>query len=222
MIEAILPAPVIAVDTRRDSIDTVLFRAEDDSLGRVAEQRRREFATSRACAHLALTQLGLAPSAVPIGQHCEPRWPSGVVGSITHCSGYRGCAVAHLANTMTIGIDAEPHAALPMGVLNYIVESQERSWLSEHMRYMPEVHWDRLVFSAKESVYKAWFPLTGRSLGFKKVVLTLDSSTETFVARLLIHGPLFGDRRLTGFSGRWFIGGGLVLTAITATDLASS
>jgi 4'-phosphopantetheinyl transferase EntD len=79
---------------------------------------------------------------------------------------------------------------------------------------MPAVHWDRLLFSAKESVYKAWFPLAKRWLGFEDAVVTLDPSAETFAARLLVSGPLLGGRRLTGFSGRWLIRDGLVLTAI--------
>jgi 4'-phosphopantetheinyl transferase EntD len=88
------------------------------------------------------------------------------------------------------------------------------SWLGDQRRNVPGVHWDRLLFSAKESVYKAWFPLAKRWLGFEDAVVTLDTSTETFTARLLVSGALIGGRGLTGFSGRWLIRDGLVLTAI--------
>jgi 4'-phosphopantetheinyl transferase EntD len=76
------------------------------------------------------------------------------------------------------------------------------------------VSWDRLLFSAKESVYKAWFPLAGRWLGFEEAVITIDPAAGVFTARLLVPGPVTGGRPLTGFSGRWTAGHGLVLTAI--------
>ena len=41
-------------------------------------------------------------------------------------------------------------------------------------RAVPLTHWGRLLFSAKEAVYKAWYPLTGRWLGFEEARLTID------------------------------------------------
>ncbi len=222
MIEAILPDVVVAVDTREDSVDTVLFPAEEASVGQAVEKRRREFTTARACVREALSQLGLRPSAVPNGARGEPQWPTGVVGSITHCDGYRACAIAHSTKMVTIGIDAELHTALPDGVLSDIAGTQELSWLDERRCSRPDVHWDCLLFSAKESIYKAWFPLARRWLGFEDVVVTLDMSAETFAARLLAPGPLLGGRPLTGFSGRWLIRNGLVLTAIALPALPTS
>lgn len=214
MIEAILPNAVTAVEAREDSADIVLFPAEEASLGQAVEKRRREFTTARACAREAFSRLGLPPSAVTNGERGEPRWPVGVVGSITHCDGYRACVIARSTDIATIGIDAEPHAALPEGVLSDIAGSQELSWLGDRRRDAPGVHWDRLLFSAKESVYKAWFPLARRWLGFEDAVVTVDVSAKTFAAQLLVPGPPLNGRRLTGFSGRWLICDGLVLTAI--------
>ena len=51
------------------------------------------------------------------GAKREPLWPAGVVGSITHCDGYRAAAVARATDLATVGIDAEPHEPLPDGVL---------------------------------------------------------------------------------------------------------
>jgi 4'-phosphopantetheinyl transferase EntD len=214
VIEAILPSAVIAVETRKDTANIVLFPAEEASVGQAVEKRRREFTTARACVREAFSQLGLPPSAVTNGARGEPRWPSGIVGSITHCDGYRACAIARSTDMATIGIDAEPHAALPEGVLSDIAGTQELSWLGDRRRDVPGVHWDRLLFSVKESVYKAWFPLAKQWLGFEDAVVTVDTSAETFAVRLLVPGPLLGGRRLAGFSGRWLIRDGLVLTAI--------
>jgi 4'-phosphopantetheinyl transferase EntD len=202
VIETILPSAVVAVEAREDPADIVLFPAEEAAVGQAVEQRRREFTTARACVREAFAQLGLPPSAVTNGARGEPRWPPGIVGSITHCDGYRACAIARSTDMVTIGIDAEPHAALPEGVLSDIAGNT------------PGVHWDRLLFSAKESVYKAWFPLAKRWLGFEDAVITVEAARESFTARLLVPGPQLEGRALTGFSGRWLIRDGLVLTAI--------
>jgi 4'-phosphopantetheinyl transferase EntD len=48
------------------------------------------------------------------------------------------------------------------GVLDRISLPDERAMLGDLAA--PGPRWDLLLFSAKESVYKAWFPLTGRWL----------------------------------------------------------
>ncbi len=222
MIEAILPDRVIAVEAREDSASGTLFPGEEAAVARSVEKRRREFITARACARAACAQLGVAPSPITTGGRGEPQWPAGLVGSITHCDGYRGCAVARSTDMSTVGIDAEPDAPLPVGVLRDIARSEELPGLSALKHDVPGVHWDRLLFSAKESVYKAWYPLTKRWLGFEDAVITFGPYNGTFDARLLISGPVFAGRRLAGFSGRWLVDEGLVLTAVAlATPVTS-
>ncbi|MBZ4321548.1 4'-phosphopantetheinyl transferase family protein, partial [Streptomyces huiliensis] len=143
-----------------------------------------------------------------------PRWPAGVVGSMTHCLGFRGAAVARAADAASLGVDAEPNGPLPDGVLDMVSRPAERLWLADLAAEHPEVHWDRLLFSAKESVFKAWYPLTGLELDFDEAELTVDPIAGTFAARLLVPGPVVGGRRLDGFEGRWAAGEGLVVTAI--------
>jgi 4'-phosphopantetheinyl transferase EntD len=215
MIEEILPAAVIAVEARQDTSNvTTLFPAEEAVVDRAVEKRRREFTTGRACAHDALTRLGLPPSPIPSGERGEPRWPSGVVGSITHCDGYRACAVARATEVTTVGIDAEVNAALPEGVRAEIARGEELSWLNQLERDIPAVHWDRLLFSAKESVYKAWFPLANRWLDFEDASIVVDPLAGAFSARLLVSGPLLEGGALRSFSGRWLVRDSLILTAI--------
>ena len=78
----------------------------------------------------------------------------------------------------------------------------------------PGTCWDRLLFSIKESVYKAWFPLAGSWLGFEDAAVTVDRARGTFAAELLVPGPSLQGRRLDGFSGRWIAAEGLLLSAI--------
>lgn len=222
MIEELLPDSVVAVEARHDAPNAVLFPVEEVVVGRAVEKRRAEFTTGRACARDALARLGLPPSPIPSGERGEPQWPAGVVGSITHCDGYRACALARTTEIATVGIDAEVNAALPDGVQAEIARPEELPWLRELKHDMPAVHWDRLLFSAKESVYKAWFPLAKRWLGFEDASVTFDPSGGAFLARLLVRGPVLDGGELTSFSGRWLVRDGLMLTAIALVAPARS
>lgn len=213
-IEEILPDPVVAAEAWDDCDDAALFAGEEAAVRRAVEKRRREFATGRACARRALERLGLPPGPVPSGKRGEPLWPAGAVGSITHCDGYRACAVARARDLLTIGIDAEPHEPLPERLTGAIARPEELPRLAELSRSDPAVHWDRLLFSAKESVYKAWFPLVEDWLGLEDTTVTIDPAGRTFAARLLVPGPLVGGGRIEGFEGRWTVRDGLVVTAI--------
>ena len=183
---------------------------EEPLIARSVTGRRNEFVTVRHCARLALSRLGVEPAPILKGEKGEPRWPDGVVGSLTHTRGYRGAAVGRSPAIRSVGIDAEPHDVLPDGVLQAISLPAERE---EIARLPAGLHWDRILFCAKEATYKAWFPLTGRWLGFEDAHITFDADGG-FVSRILIdpvarHGP-----PLTEMSGRWSVAGGLTLTAI--------
>ncbi|MDQ1740829.1 MAG: hypothetical protein QOE53_2481 [Pseudonocardiales bacterium] len=215
MIERLLPSWVRAVDTTQDASEDSLLPAERAVVSRAVTKRRVEFATVRACARSALAELGVPPAPILPGPRGAPGWPAGIVGSMTHCAGYRGAAVASDRLAASIGIDAEPHAPLPDGVLDAVARPEEHSWLAELAASTPHVHWDRLLFSIKESVYKAWFPLTGSWLDFDEASITVEPSAGAFTAVLQVPGPLLDGRELTTFTGRFSTSDTLVLTAIT-------
>lgn len=210
MIERLLPDTVVAVSTREDLVDIDLFPEEELSLGRAVEKRRREFVTGRACARQALQELGIRPVAIPNGERGEPLWPSGVVGSITHCRGYRACAVARARDVLAVGADAEVDEPLPDGVLEQVAFGRERAAMVERGG---GVHLDRLLFSAKEAIYKAWFPLAYRWLGFEDVDVTIDVGGGAFRGRLLVPGPVIDGVRLTELRGRWCVEEGIIAAA---------
>jgi 4'-phosphopantetheinyl transferase EntD len=211
MIEDLLPDQVVSVAVRGDDPTAYLHADEAAQIGWAVESRMREFKTARTCARRALRRLGAPAITILRGSNREPLWPPGVVGSITHCLGYRAAAVAMQLEVLTVGIDAEIHGALPSGVLDQVCVDRERAWLEGAPRGL---HWDRLLFSVKESVYKAWFPLTGRWLGFEETMVTFDPVGGTFQAQLLVTPPVVSGRYLTGFNGRFLVRDGLILTAI--------
>jgi enterobactin synthetase component D / holo-[acyl-carrier protein] synthase len=214
VLDEIVPPQVVAVEAFDDPANVQLYPEEQAVLQKAVASRRIEFGTARWCARQALAKLGLPPAPILPGLRGAPGWPAGVVGSMTHCAGYRAAALAHSREVATIGIDAEPHTALPDGVGDVVASHAEQRALAELADAAPEVPWDKLLFSAKEATYKAWFPLTQRWLGFNDAVISINPADGTFTARLLVPGPVLDGRQLTEFSGCWLAAGGLVITSI--------
>ena len=213
MIADILPPGVAFAESAGPEPDPglALFPAEAALVRTAGPRRRAEFAAGRACARAALAGLGLPAVAVLAGRAGEPCWPDGVTGSITHCAGYRACAVARTADLAGVGIDAEPDAALPAGLIESVAGAAEQAWIGRLARQAaaPPVCWDRLVFSAKEAVGKLCYPLTGQWLGVAEMTVFPDPA-GVFDAE--VAGPAPAPARLTG---RWLARGGLILTAVT-------
>jgi 4'-phosphopantetheinyl transferase EntD len=165
-----------------------------------------------------MAALGVPAGPILPGPAGQPQWPAGVTGSITHCAGYQACAVARTADVAAIGIDAEPDAALPAGLIGQVATGPERAWIARHVAALSEttpagVCWDRLLFSAKEAACKLWYPLTGRWPGFREVAIGL-AATGTFTVGLPGVHPATGDGPVTRMTGRWLAAGGLIVTAI--------
>ena len=215
MLAGIVPPEVSTAEVFGDGFDHGdLLAEEEPAIAGAHPRRRREYTAVRVCARQALARAGLPAAAIVPGPSREPNWPPGVVGSMTHCEGYRACAVARDSVIAAIGIDAEPHEELPDGVLAIVSSQSERAGLARLGAAEPGTCWERILFSAKESVFKAWFPATGEWLGFGDAEVTIDPAGE-FTARLAVPGPAVGGERLTAYQGRWLVARGLILTAVT-------
>ncbi|MFI2779970.1 4'-phosphopantetheinyl transferase [Streptomyces sp. ALB3] len=223
MIEQLLAAEVASHEVFTDPPGVTLLPEEEALVRDSVESRRREFTTGRHCAHMALARLGF-PRDRPIlsGKRGEPLWPGQVRGSITHCRGYRAAVVARSAEIASVGIDAEPDQPLPEGVLEAVALPQEEARTKELLVRFPGVCWDRMLFSAKESVYKTWFPITRRPLEFEDAVIEIDPVDGTFSARILPQGVRGIHNAPRGFTGRWIAGNGLVVTAIAVPAVGGS
>ncbi|MGP4000465.1 4'-phosphopantetheinyl transferase family protein [Streptomyces sp. 8N706] len=216
MIGELVPEAVVCAEAFDDEAEAELYPQEAALVASAVQTRRAEFATVRACARRALAGLGLPAAPVLPGVRNVPQWPAGVVGSMTHCKGYRAAALARADDVLAIGIDAEPNGPLPEGVLEAIALPPESLWVQDPAADGP-VHRGRLLFSAKESVYKAWFPMTWQEIDFHDAEIAFDDDTEssgTFSARLLRPGARPDGTPLTGFTGRWLARDGLLVTAI--------
>ncbi|MEU7427567.1 4'-phosphopantetheinyl transferase [Streptomyces sp. NPDC048362] len=221
MIEELLPESVVAVEALRDDPlwEAPLHPEEEGFVARAVAKRRREYAAVRGCARRAMEKLGVPAQAVLSGERGAPRWPAGLIGSMTHCDGYCAAALVRATELASLGIDAEPHGALPDGVGATVFLPAEAQRLAGLAGERPDVHWDRILFSAKESVYKAWYPLTHKWLDFSEADITLrpdpdGTPTGALRAELLVPGPRVGERTLRSFDGRWAVRAGVVVTTV--------
>ncbi|MFF9274415.1 4'-phosphopantetheinyl transferase family protein [Streptomyces griseosporeus] len=227
LMASLLPARAVAAEAFGDGHDEdwfgQLLPAEARLMTGAGEKRRRDFAGVRVCARRALRTLGHAPVPLLPGPRGEPRWPDGVVGSLTHCAGYRAAAVARPGPGLAgVGIDAEPHAPLDADVLEMVASPAERAHLALLARTRPGVHWGRLLFSVKEAVFKAWYPAARCELGFLEAEVRFTPGGPpsakgtygthgmhgTVTATLTRAGPF------TAVSGRWRVAGGVIATAV--------
>lgn len=218
LMRAVLPAglaDLVYAELYHDPPDLAPLPEEEPLIARSVDKRRNEFITVRHCARVAMGRLGVPEAPILKGERGEPRWPDGVVGSLTHCEGYRGAVVGRRSAVRSVGIDAEPHGVLPDGVLGAVSLPAERREISA----LPAgLHWDRILFCAKEATYKAWFPLTGRWLGFEDAHISFelesDGTAGSFVSRILIDPAARSGPPLNELTGRWSVADGLALTAI--------
>ncbi len=228
----LLPGSVAVVEAYLDDPADLAVIAgypeEFQSIDRAIRSRQLEFATGRQCARAALAKLGQPAVAIPRGPRGAPMWPTGFVGSITHCAGFRAAAVASAADILAVGIDAEPNAPLPQNVIDVVSLPRERTLLSRLAATedaSPEgtgTAWDRLLFSAKESVYKIWYPLTGTFLDFVDAELDIDAVNRRFTAHLLVEPPIVDGHAWTDISGQFAVGRGFVVTAISRPAIAGA
>ncbi len=191
--------------------DREVLPAERDVVRSAVEKRRREFYAGRVAARRALAELDIHDFPLLPDSDRAPIWPERVVGSISHTTEYCVVVVDRAERTRSIGVDVEPNE-----------EIEEKLWASictevelERIREAPEEdrgRLARLIFSAKESVYKCQYPLTRMFLSFEEVETEIDRSRHTFRATLPASaGDAIGQRTV---EGHWCVDGGFLVTGV--------
>lgn len=177
-----------------DYSNYVLHHEELGTLSpRACKRKQIEFASGRAAAHFALNQIGFSNAvAILRGQKGEPLWPEGITGSITHCYPWNVAVAAKCFNPMAIGVDLEATERVQgTDVSELICHSTELDWV--HSGNSQERL--TMIFSAKEAVYKAFYPLCRRYIDFKDVELTWVPAQSCFLGKFLAS---FGSDLLQG------------------------
>jgi 4'-phosphopantetheinyl transferase EntD len=201
-IRTLFPEPVITLTATGSAAgeDANLHPDEAACIARYGVKRRREFTMGRNLARRAFAQLGIEGFALLSDGDRVPRWPEGVVGSISHCAGCCAVAVARRGRILSLGLDVERADRLEDELVARICTPRE----IERASTLPPpegVDWGKLVFSAKESAYKCYFPLARELLGFQDMEIEFSADAASFSARLL-RGDAPGPGGARCFGGR--------------------
>jgi enterobactin synthetase component D len=151
-----------------------------ESIQRSVYKRQMEFFFGRLAARDALSQLGLADRQIPIGAERQPVWPIGVIGSITHTHGLVAAVAERQGVCRGVGIDAEQmiDEDTCQSISSVVVRPQELECLRS-LKELPLQRALTIVFSAKESFYKATYAAVGHIFDFSAVqVVELDARKQ--------------------------------------------
>jgi len=198
-----------------DSTDFILHPEEEKiSASFGSSKRRSEFSLGRYCAHRALSKFEL--ESVPIlriAETREPCWPESVRGSITHSEGFAAAAVGFAKDVSGIGIDLESLSrVVDFNIRRHVCVDKEREFL-ESLPTEQANRYLRIIFSAKESIFKCFFPISQTYLYFQDAEIIIDENNSEFSFSL--------SKACTGItsagfqhSGRFSIKDDLLLTSI--------
>jgi enterobactin synthetase component D / holo-[acyl-carrier protein] synthase len=184
----------LAVVSERDLADQALHPGAVQVLApRACRRKQVEFALGRTAAHFALKQIGvenLGP--VLRGPGGEPLWSDGIVGSISHCYPWGVAVVISGSNRFVIGLDLETTEGIQETDISHLVcHAAELDWV----RQGPSQERLAMIFSAKEAIYKAFYPLCRRYIDFKEVKLTWYPEQDNFQGEFLAPlSPNFSQR----------------------------
>jgi 4'-phosphopantetheinyl transferase EntD len=153
--------------------ENALLDEEAASIASSVVAARRASGAARIVARALLAQLGHARSAVPKGESGEPIWPAGISGSLAHDDRIAVAAVGLQRDIRAVGIDVEAAVPLPPEMRELIAAPQElRSIAGDPLQ-------GKLLFAAKEAVYKAVYPLDRVFLEFRDIEVDLANRTAT-------------------------------------------
>lgn len=162
-----------------------LFDGERALVGNATAKRRREFTETRLLAHEALRRIG-HDGPILKGSDGEPLWPSGIVGSLSHCPSLCVAAVASAERIRAVGVDVDDSDGLSDGIMRFVFSSEELASL----RMASSVE-RRAAFCAKEAASKALSALDGTG-DFRKVSVSLKAD-----------GTFAAVRRDVALRGQW-------------------
>ncbi len=178
-----------------------LLPEEHQLISTAVDKRRREFSTGRYCAHRALEQMGFKTMPLLAGSKREPLWPEGVKGSISHSDEYGVAVIGRDQNLISIGIDIEVAKPISTSVRNLICNEDEIESLGS--RSDDPIVW-KLIFSAKESIYKCLYPVLHQWIGFSDVQLLFDFESGAYTA-MMNKSLNIPESYIEGLSGQFII-----------------
>jgi 4'-phosphopantetheinyl transferase EntD len=206
---ALFDAPIHVLAGRISTTRHSLFPEEIYAIANAVPQRVAEFTAGRSLARQAIRMAGGECAAIPMRSDRSPVWPTGWAGSISHSGDVCVAAAASTEFVRSVGLDVELNDIADERMLRYVCAPDEllRAQAAVADRDLAP----RLLFSAKEAFFKAYYPLYGRFIDFLDIRVSL-APAGTFSVEP-VSSTLFDEAR-HAFAGRWTSGGGAVLTGV--------
>ena len=142
-----------------------------------SEKRRQQFILGRTAARKALCHTNASDLPVLIASESHaPVWPHGIVGSITHTHSIGISCVSPSQDIKALGIDIETISDRALGVIERIATPEEQKLITD----LSDPKTAALcLFTIKEALYKALWPIVKRYIGFQEV--SIIPRTEVLV-----------------------------------------
>ncbi|BAB49214.1 4'-phosphopantetheinyl transferase family protein [Mesorhizobium japonicum] len=156
-----------------DADEAHLLPEEARSIPARQPAMRRASGAARWVAHRLLADTGISDLAIPRAPSGAPLWPNGIVGSLAHDDDMAVAAVAPVGGIVSLGIDVEPAEPLPDDIFAIVATGADRTGAAD-----PRLA-GRILFAAKEAVYKAAYPLDREVLGYEDIAVDLDAGRAT-------------------------------------------
>ena len=155
-----------------------LHPAEENYFSQLSSVSRKEhYRSGRICAGEVLSKLGARGQPVlQDSQTREPLWPEGISGAITHSGKWAAAAAGKTSDVLGIGIDLEDlERQVDSRISRHVCIPEEQKWLQECEEDFLEKNL-KIIFSAKESIFKAFFPYTRTYLHFHDARILMEQT----------------------------------------------
>ncbi len=155
-----------------------LHPAEENYFSQLSSVSRKEhYRSGRICAGEVLSKLGtLGQPVLRDPQTREPLWPEGISGAITHSGNWAAAAAGKTSEVSGIGIDLEDlERQVDSRISRHVCIPEEQKWLQECGEDFLEQYL-KIIFSAKESIFKAFFPYTRTYLHFHDARILMEQT----------------------------------------------
>ena len=155
-----------------------LHPAEENYFSQLSSVSRKEhYRSGRICAGEVLSKLGtLGQPVLRDPQTREPLWPEGISGAITHSGKWAAAAAGKTSDVLGIGIDLEDlERQVDSRISRHVCIPEEQKWLQDWGENFLEQNL-KIIFSAKESIFKAFFPYTRTYLHFHDARILMEQT----------------------------------------------
>ena len=156
----------------------ILHPAEENYFSQLSSVSRKEhYRSGRICAGEVLSKLGtLGQPVLRDPQTREPLWPEGISGAITHSGNWAAAAAGKTSDVSGIGIDLEDlERQVDSRISRHVCIPEEQKWLQECGEECLEQNL-KIIFSAKESIFKAFYPYTRTYLHFHDARILMEQT----------------------------------------------